>query len=335
MTPKNTIDQFFESLPVSEITGRDIDAGMECCLQLLKTVSHSFDETIYLIDFHHSCFRFVSNKGIFLCGRSPGEVLQLGYDFYPEVVHPKDFEMVTKIHQVVEDYFSHPDTPIRDLAFIVFDFRIRGYKGKLMLNQKVMPLVVNNQVRMALCVVSRSVSKKSGNLFAYFNGQEDSCFQYSFENNLWKREGLIELTPKEWEILNLLKQGMPGKEIADIIGISEKDLRNTQTVIHRKMNVSSKIEAVIFANNHRVVVNSDQPFDQKMSKKLPEKKPRRNMTKEKLKRIQEDMNIGESNNSIAKRENVGEYTIRYHKSIGNLKMPQEIRELMKSSSGIK
>ena len=43
------------------------------------------------------------------------------------------------------------------------------------------------------------------------------------------------------------------------------------------------------------------------------------MTPEKLKRIQEAMNKGESNNSIAKREDVGEYTIRYHKSAGNLK----------------
>ena len=172
---------------------------------------------------------------------------------------------------MIVDYFSHPDTPICDMAYIAFDFRIRRYKGKLMLNQKIMPLIVNNQVRMALCVVSRSVSKTSGNLFAYFNGQEESRFQYSFENELWKREELIELNQKEWDILNLSKQGMLGKEIADIIGITEKDLRNTQTVINRKMNVSSKVETVIFANNHRVFVNSDQPFDRKMSKKLPKK----------------------------------------------------------------
>ena len=53
--------------------------NIEHYLELLKSVSDAFDETVYVLDFKRRCFRFVSNKGIFLCGHTSDEVLQLGY----------------------------------------------------------------------------------------------------------------------------------------------------------------------------------------------------------------------------------------------------------------
>lgn len=321
MISKDLTSTIFGSHSMVLKKASDIDIFVEHYWDLFKTFTDTFDETVYVVDFKLRCFHFVSNKGIFLCGRSSDEVLRLGYEFYHEVVYHKDFHLIIKIHQVIEDYFSLPNTSIRDLAFIVFDFRRSGYKGRVRLSHKVMPLlIVNNQVQMALCSVSRSASETSGNLFAYYNRKEDFCYKYSFDNELWKPAPLIEISPEEWEILNLTKQGLKDKEIADIIGITHQDLRNTLCSIYRKMNVHSKTQAIMFISNHRINIKSDRHSNRtKYNEKMEGKKQRRPMTPEKYKRIQEALNKGESNNSIAKRENVGEYTIRYHKRTRNLK----------------
>ena len=316
MEAKDVISQFFGSLPIILETGSDTDVRVEHYLELLNTLSDAFDETVYVVDFKQQCFRFVSGKGIFLCGHSSDEVLRLGYEFYPKVIHPKDYQLVARIHQVVLNYFSQPDLPLCDLAYMVFDFRLCEYKGRV--SHKVMPLlVVNNQVLMAICIASRSASKKSGNLFAYCNGKEDVCYQYSFDDDLWKQEPMIKLTPNEWDILNVAKQELTGEEIADIFGASHQDLRNTLTSIYRKLKVRTRKQAEIFANNHRLTIEPDQNRNRKKPIERPDgKKKRRTMTPEKLQRIQEALNKGESNRSIAKQEEVTEFMIRYAKKKG-------------------
>ena len=286
-------------------------------MEFLKTTSDLFEETVYVVDFHQQNFRYVSNKGLFLCGRLPEEILQLGYKFYTEVIHQEDFQLVAKIHQVVLNYFTHPDTPIHDLTYMVFDFRIRGYKGQLRLSQKVVPLMVNNQVRMAVCCVNRSVSETSGNLFAYYNGKKDIRYQYSFEGERWEEEPMIKLSRQEWDIISLSKQGITGYKIADILGITHQTLRNAQTGIFQKLNTNSMTQSVIFTGNHRINVVSDRCNSRKEGKK-----PHRKMTPDKLARIQEELNSGQSVNSIAKRENIAESLIRYHLTNGSLKKHQ-------------
>jgi len=321
MKEKDVISQFFGSLPIILETEDVSEPNMECCLELLKTASDAFDETIYVVDFRRRCFRFVSNNGIFLSGRTPDEVQRLGYEFYPEVIDPKDYQLIARIHRVVLDYFSQQDTPICDLGYIVFDFKINGYKGKVRLSHKVMPLlVVNNQVLTAICIVSRSVSKKSGNLYAYYYGKEGVCYQYSFDDDLWKQEPMIKLTPEEWKILSVAKQELTGEEMADIIGTSHQDLRNTLTSIYRKLKVRTRKQAEIFANNHRIIIEPDKNRNRKKPKEQPKgKKQRRKITPDQFQRIQEGLNKGESVNSIAKRENLRESNIRYHKVRGKLK----------------
>ena len=119
---------------------------------------------------------------------------------------------------------------------------------------------------------------------------------------------------------NVAKQELTGKEIADIISISYQDLRNILTSIYRKFNVRTRKQAEIFANNHRIVIEPDQNGRRKKTKvQLEDKKQRRKITSEQLQRIQEALNKGESVNSIAKRENLREANIQYHKERGKLK----------------
>jgi len=57
------------------------------------------------------------------------------------------------------------------------------------------------------------------------------------------------LTKKEEEILHFLKRGLSNKEIANILGISEKTVKSHLTNIYSKLNVSSRLEAVLKSAN--------------------------------------------------------------------------------------
>ena len=304
MKENDIISLFFGSLPKVADTESDSEPNIECCLEFLKKASETFDVTFYVVDFKHRCFRFISNKGIFLGGSTQDDVQRLGAEFYPEVVCQKDRYLVAKIHQAVMKCFSKSDT-ICDLDYVVFDLRMDIYKGKgkVMLSYKIKPLlVVNNQVFLAVCTVSRSTGKTSGNLYAYYDGKEGVCCKYSFVDHFWKHEPMIKLNPEEWKILKVAKQDVTGDEIADIIGISHQNLRNTQASIYRKLKVNTRKQAEIFTNNHRIFIDPDQKCNLKKSEKEESKKQRHAMTTEKLQRIQEAMNKGESNRSVAKRE---------------------------------
>jgi len=311
---KDVIFQFFGSLPIVSETETDIDSRVEHYLDILNAVSDVFDETVYVVDFKPPCFRFVSPKGIFLCGRSSDEVMRLGYEFYPEVIHPKDIQHVAKYHQVIVDYFSHPKIPLQDLAYIIFNFRLREYQGKMILSHKVMPfLVVNNRATMAICSVSRSADKKPWDMYAYHNGKEPVRYRYSFGSRQWIPEPIAKLNQQEWLILNLSCQGIKGEEAAKIIGISHSYLRSAQSAMFEKLDVDNMTQALIFVQNHKIIVEPNQ------RKKKEQPKVRRKMTQDKIQRIQKRLDKGESINSIAIQENTLESNIRYYVDTGKLK----------------
>jgi DNA-binding NarL/FixJ family response regulator len=71
-------------------------------------------------------------------------------------------------------------------------------------------------------------------------------------NNAKKNDLILEhLTHKEEEVLNLLCEGLSNKKIAKILGMSEKTVKSHLTNIYSKLNVKSRLEAVIIA--HRLL----------------------------------------------------------------------------------
>jgi len=249
----NTISPFYNSFPIiAEEREVEVDEYLNDYLNSLKDASNLIDDSIYVVDFHKRCFRFVSDKGIFLCGRSPLQVMQSGYEFYKELVHHDDYEMLVEIYRAVLSYFYHQDTPVHDLAYVVFDFRLHGNRGLLMASHRARPLIVNDQVRMAICTVSLSMNKTPGNLYAYYNDQ-DFCYQYSLERKRWKKEPMIHLRQREKNILEFSRAGITKNDVAEILAISPNTLRNKEAAIFEKLNVHSMMEAVNYAINHRLI----------------------------------------------------------------------------------
>jgi RNA polymerase sigma factor (sigma-70 family) len=75
-------------------------------------------------------------------------------------------------------------------------------------------------------------------------------FQRFAETKAELRKLFSELTPRERDILRLLAQGKSNKEIAQILFLSEKTVRNYVSNILRKLEVNSRTEAALLAAKH-------------------------------------------------------------------------------------
>ncbi|EAX48926.1 two component transcriptional regulator, LuxR family [Thermosinus carboxydivorans Nor1] len=68
------------------------------------------------------------------------------------------------------------------------------------------------------------------------------------------RRGEERLTYRELEVLQLVAQGLSNSEIAQKLYLSEKTVKNHLTNIFRKINVTDRTQALIYAIRHKIVV---------------------------------------------------------------------------------
>lgn len=63
----------------------------------------------------------------------------------------------------------------------------------------------------------------------------------------------VRLTRRELDVIALLVQGKSNKDMADVMFISEKTVKNHLTSIFRKLNVRDRTQAVLYALKHQMV----------------------------------------------------------------------------------
>lgn len=75
-------------------------------------------------------------------------------------------------------------------------------------------------------------------------------------------QSAIPLSVREIEVLDCVAQGLSNKEIADALYITEQTVKNHMTAVLRKLEVTDRVQAVLFAVRHGwVEIGSLQPDD--------------------------------------------------------------------------
>lgn len=68
-----------------------------------------------------------------------------------------------------------------------------------------------------------------------------------------KKSMIDSLTKREFEILKLIAQGLLNKEIAAMLNISERTVKNHISNIFKKIDVSDRTQAAVFAIKNGIV----------------------------------------------------------------------------------
>ena len=283
---------------------------------ILQDFANMCMEAVYVIDFVKKGFQFVSNRNFFLCGHSVEETMSLGYDFFPKVIYSKDLTILEDIHSAILQRLCSMRKP-DGINYFSFAVRFKNKGRYIMVDHKLKPIFINGQLRFGLCLLSSSVLEKPGQLRAYYYNHKD-YEEYSTKTGEWQKKTIGLLTNREKKVLTWAKQGKTNKQIADIMNIEHQTIRNIENAIYRKLNVSSMIQAIIFATNHHLIYISDDTQKNNNSAIARKQKQRRPMSPEKLLLVQQELNRGKSINSIAKQIDVAEFTIRYAIKTRNL-----------------
>jgi DNA-binding NarL/FixJ family response regulator len=234
--------------------------------------------SVYVIDFREKCFRYISNHDLFLCGHSVDEVMQLGYNFYPIIIHPDDRLLVEKIFR--ETIITKCNTEQQNnMYYFSFTFRIKVYPQQkkhpdyLIVCHKLVPIFVNRQIQFGVCSVTCSATEKaeeeadknsnkgSGNLRLYY--KNDEYFdEYSIIYDKWKTYKIKHLTKIEKNMLILSMNGENNESIVKKLSISSTDnLRHRLAKLYQKLGVRTMTQAIIHSINYSLIFRNFSSFD--------------------------------------------------------------------------
>ncbi len=211
--------------------------------------------SIYIIDYKTKGFEYVSENPLFLSGHTPEEVRLMGYDFYLKYVPEDDVKLLLKINAIGFDYYETILKEERKEYTISYDFQLKNQEGKLsLINQKLTPLFLTDEGKIwkAICIVSLSNQRQSGNITVSKNG-DDSISMYDLGKECWIKAPKKRLTEREKEILQLSLRAYTINEIGEQLFITPDTIKFHRKKIFEKLEVSNITEAISFATMNKLI----------------------------------------------------------------------------------
>lgn len=212
-------------------------------------------ESVYVIDYETMSFEYVSENPLFLCGYSPKEVLEIGYEFYFRNVPDQDLKLLTLINDAGFGFFEKLPAEEKKKYSITYDFHLKNQQGKYVLvNHKLTPLFLTSQDKIwkAMCIVSISHRQQAGNVFIYKQGSNE-FWELDLSNKVWRKSEKPKLNKREVEILRLYAQGLTINQIAEKIFVAPDTVKYYRRRIFERLGVNNIVEALSYAVNNKII----------------------------------------------------------------------------------
>ncbi|NII80979.1 MULTISPECIES: response regulator transcription factor [unclassified Pedobacter] len=224
-------------------------------MEAIKAFARLTYESVYVIDYEKMAFEYVSENPLFLCGYSPNEVLDLGYEFYFKNVPEKDLALLSLINEAGFDFFAKLTDGEKKHYSITYDFHLINQEGKpTLINHKLTPLFLTGEGKMwkAMCIVSISHHQQAGNIYIYKQGT-DELWALNIESKIWHKSEKPKLSKREIEILQLHAQGLTINQIAEKIFVAPDTVKYYRRRIFERLEVSNMVEALSRAVNSKMI----------------------------------------------------------------------------------
>ena len=209
---KTITSHFFEFAPT-----REESSIPETLVRHLDLFSSIATESFYMVDVQQQRFCYIQPHTSFLCDYAAEEALNLGYDFYPKIVHPDDLPTWKKMHKAILRYLDDDAEKRDEVDYFSCTFRLQHKYSFLshplpqMVYHRLKPVWVDDQLRYLICSVAGTSTKEA---LRMYNSDGKSYEEYNLQTHKWKPITIKPLTEHERVILMLEQQGKNVKEIS-------------------------------------------------------------------------------------------------------------------------
>ena len=226
--------------------------------QYLGQLSTIAPESFYVLDILQRKICYVKSDDLFLCGFSTEDVMKLGYDFYPKIIHSDDLPLWMDMREHILQYLKVFEGNRDEIDCFTCTFRLqRTYSFSTrpllqMVCHRIKPVWTDNELRYLICCVESSTIGKVGNLCLHYkDGLRYD--EYKFLTRRWKQKIKESLTERERAILMLAQQGRSSTEIGDILCKGHNTIRNQIKALFSKLKMHSMQGTIEFARNFRMI----------------------------------------------------------------------------------
>lgn len=218
---------------------------LERHISFLKQMDAIDNSSISLFDLNQKKHIFVSNNYSNMLGYNLQEVEEKGNAFFDSKVHPADFLANLKNGIGLLRYFFTVPVKERKNYKLVSEYRVKNGKGKyirIIEQQQALELDHKGNIWVALSTVDISPVQdlNVGVKSQIFNFKTGELVPFPVEQE--PREQI--LSKRETQVLELIKDGMLSKEIAEKLFISVHTVNTHRQRILEKLNVTNSYEAI-------------------------------------------------------------------------------------------
>lgn len=244
--------EYFKILEKQNINPDDLDYSLaDKHIDFLKKLDLIENSSISVFDLYKKEHVFVSSNYSFMLGYDLEQVKKQGNAYFDARVHPEDFLLnLKKGIELLGQSYEIPVDKRKDYK-LVLDYRVKNGKGnyvRIIEQQQVLELDRKGNIWLALSTVDFSPDQDlqtgpRGRIFNFKTGEILNPVSF-VENN--SNENI--LSKREQEVLQLVKDGLPSKEIAVRLFISIHTVNTHRQRILEKLNVTNSYEAIQYAS---------------------------------------------------------------------------------------
>jgi DNA-binding CsgD family transcriptional regulator len=213
----------------------------------LRFAEQLFPQKLFMLcPISHPTFSYVSESCQTVLGYSAAEMKVKTVGELIDLIHPEDIDSFMRCLSYVEKFEPYDPTQYR----ILTHYRLKNKEGNYVqiCDEKIG--LQSQSGKYIYLAVLHDVSKeqKTSNVKVEILKKYKSGFlKLAFYNPMLEENNI---TPRQGEIINLIKRGFTNKEIADILHVSIYTVKNHKQALFKKRNVSSSLElaSLEFAN---------------------------------------------------------------------------------------
>ncbi len=254
MKPLETLIKEYEKVFESQIfEPKSLDySKLDEHISFLTRLDVIENSSISIFDLYRKDHVFISGKFASMLGYNPEEIKQKGSDFFDQLIHPEDYYLLMKNGiELLRLAFSVPVNNRKDYKQIS-DYRIKNAKGsyiRVIEQHQALELDQSGNIWLALSLLDCSPDQdvSSGIKSRIYNFKTGEFI--SLPESEAPSGDRFKLSKREKEILRLVQEGLPSKEIADKLFISIHTVNTHRQRILEKLDVSNSLEAIQYAGS--------------------------------------------------------------------------------------